>query len=213
MNGASLIFIPFTGIVAVLVLLMAWRPELTRARGGKILAFVTLCALPLLAVWAGGNQHLERSTSTQFCLSCHVMADFGRSLYVDDKSYLPAAHFQNNFVPRDHACFTCHTDYTMFGDYKAKWRGLHHVWVQYFEKVPKPEDIKLYTPFNNRECLHCHAGARSYEEASSHHKTSNMLALAASNRLSCMSSDCHDIVHDVGDLGGASFWKPNGGGQ
>ena len=79
---------------------------------------------------------------------------------MDDKSYIPAAHFQNNFVPRDHACFTCHTDYTMFGDYKAKWRGVHHVWVQYFGKIPKPEDIKLYTPYNNRECLHCHAGAR-----------------------------------------------------
>jgi cytochrome c-type protein NapC len=184
------------------------RPELTRVRGGKIVAFVALCILPVLAMWAGVNDHLERSTSTQFCLSCHVMTDFGRSLYVDDRSYLPARHFQNKFVPRDHACFTCHTDYTMFGDYKAKWRGVHHVLVQYFGKVPKPEEIKLYTPYNNRECLHCHAGARSYEEASSHHKTPDMLALAASNHLSCMSSNCHDTVHDVGTLKDATFWTP-----
>ena len=208
MNSPGLILILFTAIVAILVLLMAVRPELTRARGGKVLAFVALIVLPVLAVWAGGNEHLERSTSTQFCLSCHVMADYGRSLYVDDKSYLPAAHFQNNFVPRDHACFTCHTDYTMFGDYKAKWRGLHHVEVEYFGKIPKPEDIKLYTPYNNRECLHCHASARSYEEASSHHKNPNLLALTAANKLSCMSSDCHDIVHDVDTLKDASFWKP-----
>jgi cytochrome c-type protein NapC len=197
----------FTAIVAALGLLTALRPELTRARGGKVFAFATLGILPVLAVWAGVNQHLERSTSTQFCLSCHVMADFGKSLYVDDKSYLPAAHFQNNFVPREHACFTCHTDYTMFGDYKAKWRGVHHVLVQYFGKVPQPEDIKLYTAYNNRECLHCHAGARAYEEASSHHKNPNMLALAASNQLSCTSGGCHDIVHDVATLKDATFWK------
>ncbi len=58
---------------------------------------------------------MEHATSTKFCLSCHVMEDFGRSLYVDDPSYIPAMHFQNNRVPRDHACYTCHTDYTMFG--------------------------------------------------------------------------------------------------
>jgi nitrate/TMAO reductase-like tetraheme cytochrome c subunit len=197
----------FTAIVAALGLLTALRPELTRARGGKVFAFATLGILPVLAVWAGVNQHLERSTSTQFCLSCHVMADFGKSLYIDDKSYLPAAHFQNNFVPRERACFTCHTDYTMFGDYKAKWRGVHHVLVQYFGTVPQPENIKLYTAYNNRECLHCHGGARAYEEASSHHKNPNMLALAASNQLSCTSGGCHDIVHDVGTLKDATFWK------
>jgi len=207
MNHTALILILFIAIVAVLALLTSWRPELTRVRGGKVLAFVALCILPVLAMWAGVNEHLRRSTSTQFCLSCHVMADFGRSLYVDDRSYLPARHFQNNFVPRDHACFTCHTDYTMFGDYSAKWRGVHHVLVQYFGKVPKPEDIKLYTPYNNRECLHCHGGARAYEQASSHHKSPDMLARAASNQLSCVSSNCHDIVHDVGTLKDATFWK------
>jgi len=208
MDRTSLILILFTAIVVVLALLMAARAELTRARGGKMLAFVALCILPVLAMWAGAQEHIERSTTTKFCLSCHVMHDFGQSLYVDDKSYIPAIHFQNNFVPRDHACFTCHTDYTMFGDYRAKWRGVHHVWVQYFGTVPKPADIKLYTPYNNRECLHCHAGARAYEEASHHLKDPNTLLLAADNKLSCMSSDCHDIVHDVDTLKDAPFWKP-----
>ena len=211
MDGTALILVFFTAIVAVLSLLTALRPELTVARGGKMLAFVALCVLPVLSLWAGLHEQIERSTSTRFCLSCHVMADFGKSLYVDDKSYVPGAHFQNNFVPRDHACFTCHTDYTMFGDYRAKWRGVHHVWVQYFGKIPKPEKIKLYTPYNNRECLHCHAGARAYEEASSHHKTPDMLSLASSNQISCMSSNCHDIVHNVGDIGDGPFWKPPAG--
>jgi hypothetical protein len=210
MNSTPIILMLFSAMAAGFSLLTALRPELTRARGGKILAFLALCVLPSLAVWAGVNEHLERSTSTKFCLSCHVMGEYGHSLYVDDKSYLPAVHFQNHFVPPDHACFTCHTDYTLFGDYKAKWRGVHHVLVQYFGAIPKPEDIKLYTPYNNRECLHCHAGMRSYEEASSHHKNPGMLALAASNQLSCTSSNCHDTVHDVSTLNSVTFWTPKG---
>jgi len=117
MNNTALLLMLFAAIAAALALLTALRPELTRVRGGKILAFMALCILPALAMWAGVQEHLERSTSTKFCLSCHVMADFGKSLYVDDKSYIPAVHFQNHFVPTDHACFTCHTDYTLFGDY------------------------------------------------------------------------------------------------
>jgi nitrate/TMAO reductase-like tetraheme cytochrome c subunit len=203
--NAILIF--FTAIVVVLAILTALRGELTRGRGGKILAFITLGVLPVLAVWAGVHEQLERSTSTRFCLSCHVMHDFGQSLSLDDKAYIPAVHFQNNFVPREHACFTCHTDYTLFGDYRAKWRGLHHVYVQYFGTIPKPADIKLYTPYNNRECLHCHAVARRYEQASSHHKSPDMLAQAAQNKLSCLSADCHDSVHDVSNLKDNTFWN------
>jgi cytochrome c-type protein NapC len=195
------------GVSALLAGLVAFRADLTRARGGRVLAFIALFLLPAMALTAGLSQQLERSKSTQFCLSCHVMEDFGKSLHVDDKSYIPAAHYQNNRVPRDLACYTCHSDYTMYGPISAKLRGLHHVYVQYLGKIPKPEDIKLYTPFNNRECLHCHEGARSYLETSSHHKTPDMLQLASENKLSCMSSRCHDTVHDVDTLPEAKYWK------
>src|ERR1700731_1082532 len=149
MYSTPLILILFIVIVAALGLLIALRPELTRVRGGKVLAFVALCILPVLAVWAGVNEHLERSTSTQFCLSCHVMADFGKSLFVDDRSYIPAVHFQNNAVPRDHACYTCHTDYTMFGGLHSKIRGIRHLYVQYIGHIPAPDQIRLYEPYNN----------------------------------------------------------------
>ena len=54
------------------------------------------------------------------------------------------------------------------------------------------------------------AGMRAYEEASSHHKNPGMLAQAASNQLSCISSGCHDTVHDVSTLKDAIFWTPKG---
>jgi nitrate/TMAO reductase-like tetraheme cytochrome c subunit len=207
MATSALLETLFVAIALALAVLLWARVELTRVRGGKILAFVVLFVAPVLAVALGYSEHMERAESTQFCLSCHVMHDFGASLHVDDPSYIPAKHFQNNLVPRDHACYTCHTDYTMFGTVHSKLRGLRHVYVQYLGKIPPPADIKLYTPYNNRECLHCHAGMRAFEEEAKHSKTPDMMKQIVSNQMSCTTSKCHDTVHDVGTLKDATFWK------
>jgi cytochrome c-type protein NapC len=210
MLSGTNIALALAGLTILLSILMVARADITRVREGRVLAFVALFLLPTMAIWAGGSQHMERAKTTEFCLSCHTMEDYGRSLHVNDKSYLPAAHYQNNRVPRDRACYTCHTDYTMFGGVKDKWRGMSHVYVQYLGTIPKTGEIKLYQPFNNRECLHCHAGARSFLETSAHHKSSDLLEKATSNQLSCMSSRCHDTIHDVATLADASFWKEGG---
>jgi cytochrome c-type protein NapC len=126
---------------------------------------------------------------------------------VDDRSYIPAVHFQNNAVPRDHACYTCHTDYTMFGSLHSKWRGMHHLYVQYLGHIPPPDRIRLYEPYNNRECLHCHDGARRFLEATAHIKTASRFQDIVSGRMSCMSSNCHDTVHDVATVKDATLWK------
>jgi len=197
----------FAVITLLLVVMVGFKPELTNAPGGKALIFAALFILPVIASLGGGSEHLERSKRTAFCLSCHVMADYGRSLYVDDKSYVPAAHFQNHRIPSEEACYTCHTNYTMYGGLHAKLRGMRHVYVQYFGTVPKPTDIKLYEAYNNGECLHCHAGARSFEEHEKHRKAPQTMADIKANKLSCMKSNCHDTVHDVGTLKDVTFWK------
>ena len=190
-----------TVLVAVaLIALVALRPSLTAARGGKILAFLAFLVLPLLATAMGLSAHMEQSKTTEFCLSCHVMEPYGKSLQVDDAAWLPAQHYQNNRIPRDKACFTCHTDYTMFGDVKAKLRGLRHVYVNYVGEIP--EKIELYEPYNNRECLHCHAGARAFEESDLHKE---MRADLGSNATSCL--ECHDATHNVHELEGKPLWK------
>src|ERR1700747_1800911 len=75
------------------------RPGVTVSRSGKIMAFLVLFFLPLLCAWTGVSSELERSKSTSFCLSCHIMEPYGKSLRVDDPTYLAAAHFQNHRVP------------------------------------------------------------------------------------------------------------------
>lgn len=192
---------------AALVALMTMRPGVTATRNGKIITFIALFLLPLLCTGIGATSELERSKSTSFCLSCHIMEPYGKSLKVDDPTYLAAAHFQNHRVPADEACYTCHTNYAMFGTLKAKLRGLRHVYVYYLTTPPAPENIRLYEPYNNRECLHCHLGAKSFEEGAVHNAIPDLLPDVKANKKSCISSGCHEVVHNVATLGQVKFWK------
>jgi cytochrome c-type protein NapC len=200
--GPTAILFTLIGLSIALIVVLAFRPSITATRAGKMLAFLVLFILPILSATMGTLEHLERSKKTEFCLSCHVMEDYGRSLYVDDPSYLAAAHFQNHRVPSDQACYTCHTDYVLYGSFRTKLRGLRHVYAQYLGTPSKP--IHLYHPYNNRECLHCHAGARSFEGDPTH---SAMMDSLKSNQLSCLSSGCHEVVHNVAHLGGVMLWR------
>lgn len=181
------------------------RPSLTHAAGWKILAFIGLCVLPALCIVGGMNTHVQRSEQTQFCISCHVMIPYGQSLYVDDPKHIPAQHFQNHRVPPDKACYSCHADYTLYGPLNDKLRGLKRIYVQYVSSPPNPAAIRIPGGFKNAQCLHCHLGARSFEENPVH--TAIMDSLK-SNQLSCLSSGCHDTAHDIANLSHEKFWKP-----
>jgi hypothetical protein len=95
----------------------------------------------------------------------------------------------------------------MYGDITSKWRGLRHVYVYYFGNEPEPSAIQLYTPYNNRECLQCHLGARSFEEGFSHTVEPQILPAIKSNEMSCLSSGCHDTVHAVETLNEKEMWR------
>ena len=189
-------------VSAVVLIAVVWlHPQLIAKRAGTILAFLALFILPVLVTTLGVSVHLEHSKSTEFCLSCHVMLPYGKSLHIDDGDYLPANHFQNNRIPKDRACYTCHTSYTMFGDMQSKLRGLRHVYVYYIGTVP--EAIELYDTYDNRECLHCHSGARSFEESDLH---LGFRTEFEDNETSCL--ECHTLIHNIEELEQIELWNP-----
>jgi cytochrome c-type protein NapC len=198
----SLLFI-LIGASIALILLFLLRPTITVSREGKILAFAVFFVLPVVAASIGASEHYEESKQTQFCLSCHIMAPWGKSLYVDDQAHIPAAHFQNHRIPPDVACYTCHSDYAMYGTLRTKLQGLHHVYVNYLGTPMNP--IHLYEPYNNAVCLSCHLGARSFANDALHVA---ILADLKDNKLSCISSGCHDTAHNIATLGQQKFWTP-----
>lgn len=208
MNPLTLAVVGLVVLGAVFALVLVVRPSVAKVKLGRAFAFAALFLVPLFAMTLGVADHVERSKTTEFCLSCHAMEPYGKSLLVDDRSLIPAVHYQNHLVPADKACFTCHTDYTMYGDVNAKLRGLRHVYVNYIGGVPKK--IALYTPYNNRECLHCHLGSRSFEEGATHTLEEGTMAKIKTNQLSCMSSGCHESTHDVAGLREATLWKEPG---
>ncbi len=180
-----------------LVLVVRSQPAMTGTAGGKLLLFAALFVLPIASLRTGLNAHLAGSKSTEFCMSCHVMEPYGQSLLLGDDRHIPANHFQNRQVDRDTACFTCHTQYARFGGLRAKMNGLMHLYVYYTGQTP--DQIELYSPYNNRECLHCHIGSRRFEELHAHDRTE-----LVANQISCMT--CHGRAHDVHQLDAAPMW-------
>lgn len=173
-------------------------------RGGRMLCIVALVAVPALVAAASLDHALRTSKERTFCLSCHEMEPYGESLMVDDDEPLAAVHFQNRYVPRDSACYVCHTDYSMFGDLKAKINGLRHVAVHYFgDPVTR---IALYKPYSNRNCLWCHEGARKYVEQKKHRQGEATLAALRAGAVSCL--QCHEVAHDIGGLDETERWSP-----
>jgi len=189
----------------VLASIFLIRPSVTTGAAWKILAFIGLCVLPALCIVGGMNTHVQRSEQTKFCISCHVMAPYGQSLYIDDAAHIPAQHFQNHRVPPGMACYACHTDYTIYGPLKDKMQGLKRIYVQYVSTPPDPASIHIQGGFKNAQCLHCHLGARSFEENPIHAAIMDSLT---SNQMSCLTSGCHDTAHDVANLAHEKFWKP-----
>jgi nitrate/TMAO reductase-like tetraheme cytochrome c subunit len=132
LTGQAGILIVLIVLSVVLAGIFLARPTITAGPTGKILAFLGLFILPALCIAGGMSAHMQRSEQTQFCISCHSMDPYGRSLYVDDPKYIPASHFQNHPVPVDQACYACHADYTIFGPLRDKLRGVTRIYMQLY---------------------------------------------------------------------------------
>jgi nitrate/TMAO reductase-like tetraheme cytochrome c subunit len=185
---------------AILLFVGILRPDFGRGRLGRMQAFASLFIVPGLVTALATSRHLEQAKSTEFCGSCHVMDPYIETLHADAE-WLPTVHYQNGWVPRDQACFSCHTTYTMFGDVEAKMKGLKHVLVNYFGTIP--EEIELYEPYRNRECLSCHGGSRRLLEDDMH---AEVILAADPEEVSCL--ECHDEIHPLDELAETPRWEP-----
>ena len=201
MTGAT-IFLGVLIIAAItLIAVLIHRPEPVSSASGRLLAAFAFLALPGLLLVGGAGTHYERAKTTRFCVSCHVIGPYEESLRIDHPAFLPAAHYQNGRIPAERACYTCHTNYTMFGGLDDKMRGVRHVWHSVFRTASDP--VHLYEPFGNRACLECHQEARSYLEEPAH---ARFLADLRRDARSCLM--CHNLVHEVATLDRFGRWEP-----
>ena len=85
-------------ITIVLIAIVIGAPRLTMGRAGKVLAFIALFIFPVAWSFMGAAEHMDRSKQTSFCLSCHVMEPYGKSLRV--ASYAPRPDWQGRHSPQ-----------------------------------------------------------------------------------------------------------------
>lgn len=96
---------------------------------------------------------------------------------------LAAKHFQKSWINED-PCYTCHTNYSMFGDMEAKLHGLRHMWVGISRPNLNEDQIKIYKPYPDSNCLKCHDN-RWFAKVEEH--------VEAAPEERCL--DCHEKIH------------------
>jgi cytochrome c-type protein NapC len=198
MLGSSVLLVLAVALIGTVVVLFG-AGQLLQSRWGRRALLLGAGLLPLAASAGSFKAGVEESSRTRFCLSCHEMKNHGQSLFADNRKSLPAVHFQDRLVDRDRGCYACHTDYAMFGDFKAKLNGLRHVYVHYLGEVP--DKLALYQPYPNYNCLHCHEDARGFLEHPAHGPVS---AQIGSGELSCLK--CHSVNHDMTAVAERRLW-------
>ncbi len=183
------IFLIFMGLVNLILLITLGKQWNAMGKLGRItLAGVVFVFMPVAWGTAVVVDGVNSMKTVEFCDTCHVMSPYQKSLTVDDEESLPAIHYKNNWVPQKKACYDCHTEYSMFGGFKAKMNGLKHVWVNFV--TGPPEKIELYSPYANRDCLKCHGPSKKFLEGEDHvDDLEDILA----GELSCL--ECHDTGH------------------
>jgi len=104
-----------------------------------------------------------------------------------DSDLLAAVHYKNRLIQKEH-CYTCHTDYGIFGTMEAKLAGLGHIYMDSTGRWEAP--ITISKPYQFRICLNCHAGALRFENEEDHE---DAIEEVVAGETEC--TDCHEMAH------------------
>jgi nitrate/TMAO reductase-like tetraheme cytochrome c subunit len=177
-------------ILTVAVLFVAWRRLAVHGLDPSLkqLLVIPLLVLPPVIVFFGYSYGIESSKSIGSCGSCHVMGSYLADLKNPKSESLAATHYKNRYI-QEHHCYTCHTDYGMFGTLRAKMEGLGHVVRNLSGAYSLP--LKVAHPYPNSRCLACHRESQKFLNSEGHPKED--LPKLLSGETSCI--DCHGPAH------------------
>jgi nitrate/TMAO reductase-like tetraheme cytochrome c subunit len=148
----------------------------------------TFLVVPLGVVYLAYGHGIEGSKRVESCGSCHVMKPYLADLRDPASEGLAATHYKNRYIQTDQ-CYTCHTDYGMFGTFKAKFEGLGHVVRNTTGAYTLP--LKIAHPYPNARCLACHGESQKYLKSEGHPQDD--LGKFSSGATSCL--ECHGPAH------------------
>ena len=177
-------------VLDFLLLVYLWRSA--RRSGltsmGKQLMFVTVAVLPIAVVFFSYTYGMQAAETVEACGACHVMEPWVNNLHDPKADTLAAVHYKNRYILENH-CYTCHSDYGMFGTLKAKMEGFGHIVHYTTGHYEKP--IKIASPYPNWRCLNCHGESQKFLDPAKHPKED--MPDLISGKTSCI--DCHGPAH------------------
>lgn len=132
---------------------------------------------------------VEKSKPVEFCNSCHVMNSYVENLKDPDSEHIASLHYQYRWIA-DKQCYTCHSDYGLFGAAGAKYDGIMHILHYYV--LGYPDELHIKGTYNNERCLFCHAPVISYQDIEEHEEYAEEIK---SSEQSCFGMDCHVSPH------------------
>lgn len=153
----------------------------------KWMLFFGLCVMPLPVLFLSNAVGLEQSKDLSFCQSCHVMQPFLSDMKDPDSDLLAARHYRNRLIQKEQ-CWTCHSDYGIFGTAQAKLGGLHDVYLYLTDAYELP--IQLRQPYNFTICLGCHGESARFQQEQMHE---DLVPDVVSGDIAC--TDCHEMAH------------------
>ena len=153
--------------------------------------------LPIAAYGLASLYVLDGSKEVAFCGSCHVMTPVLESMKDNDGS-IASVHYARGLVPHDHACFTCHSGYGIWGGMDAKMAGFMHMVRTVTGRYALP--LTHNGPFDIDSCLGCHAFAPTFRAVEAHQDRDLQNQLVA-REMSCTGT-CHPAAHPASALTG-----------
>jgi len=151
-----------------------------------LIAFLILSPLTYFISFGIG---VEKAKPVEFCNSCHIMNSHVDDMKDPDSESIASLHYKYRWISDDQ-CYTCHSDYGLYGAAGAKLAGLRHILAYYV--VGYPNKLEIRGTYNNERCLFCHAPVESYQDIEEHQKYA---AEIKSSKQSCFGADCHVSPH------------------
>ena len=175
--------------IALVAFIWSWVRRKGITSASKALLLGAIVVLPAIVVFLATAHAMQESMTVDACGDCHVMEGHVADLRNPASDSLAAVHYKNRYIQTDQ-CYTCHSDYGMFGTMSAKLDGLGHVYHNIVGNYPKP--IKIAKPYSNPRCLSCHGGAANFV-AKHDEMDKELMPKLMSNENSCL--ECHGPAH------------------
>ena len=184
LQGVGLVF----AVLNIVLILVVWR--VIQRRGvttiSNSLLFGSILVLPVIVTFLATAHGMQESMKTEACGACHIMESHVADLKNPKSDSLAAVHYKNRYIQENH-CYTCHSDYGMYGTVGAKLEGLGHTVHNLTGHYELP--LKTRVPYSNVRCLSCHGGAANFAAKHEQDQIANLM----SGKDSCL--DCHGPAH------------------